>query len=987
MRTLTHGAGLVVLVLVAAVCVAVQPASANGSSGAGAVQSDPGFQGETSRIKDLDARPGKKAPTTRQAEAAQRKGVVAQWNKLGTPGSLSRPGGYLQAGLPTDSVTAARRWIADNSDVLGLSADAANALAVVATNPIGDGAAVLLQQQFGGLAAGLDGQISVGVVGGKVAYVSSTLSPASTLSATATLSSEDALRAAAADVGVDVGEVRVTGDQGGWTLLSASTQHQVQKAKLVAVPTPQNGVRPAWEVLVADDTGDVSVQSFIDAADGSLLDRTNLIDYGSDDPTWKAFRAYPNLDYSSTDTRQTWCWTPTAGCDLALQNPSSPLAWDVNPTTSVPTNTTSGNNDVATEDWNSNSGGHQGTNTSTPSPSRDYTYAWTNQWKTSGCDPTAFTSTTRNDIDAADANLFAMHNRMHDFAYKLGFTETAFNAQVSNFGNGAAENDPEHGNAQKGGIVGGPPAFQSRDNANQNSPPDGTSPTSNMFLWQPIAGSFYAPCVDGDYDMSVIGHEYTHMISNRMVAGPSQGISGFQGGSMGESWSDLDALEYLSENGYIPVDGENPTSVGAYVTGDAKAGIRNYALNANPLNYSDLGYDVTGAEVHADGEIWNAVNWAIRQAFIDRYGAGTPALQHSCADGLTPVTQCPGNRHWIQLVYDAWLLLANGNMSMLDARNALLAADQIRFGGANQDLLWNTFASRGFGKNATSNGGGDSDAVPSFESDLANNATVTFKAVGDADGHPAQLFVGDYQARAVPVADTDPSTPLPDTFKIVPGTYRFTARGDGFGAARVTAQAKPGQVRDLAVNMPRNLASASSGATVTGTGADLGNLIDDTEATQWTATGAPAGQEATVLLDPSVPPQQLARVQVSALVGPGQSRFSALRQFEVQTCLAKDGVDCSQDSQFATIYTSPADAFPSVRPRPRAPELILRSFDVPKTQATHVRLVVLSSQCTGFAGYAGEQDNDPRANTDCATAAAATAAQTVRVAAFQVFSK
>ena len=324
MRTLTHGAGLVVLVLVAAVCVAVQPASANGSSGAGAVQSDPGFQGETSRIKDLDARPGKKAPTTRQAEAAQRKGVVAQWNKLGTPGSLSRPGGYLQAGLPTDSVTAARRWIADNSDVLGLSADAANALAVVATNPIGDGAAVLLQQQFGGLAAGLDGQISVGVVGGKVAYVSSTLSPASTLSATATLSSEDALRAAAADVGVDVGEVRVTGDQGEWTLLSASTQHQVQKAKLVAVPTPQNGVRPAWEVLVADDTGDVSVQSFIDAADGSLLDRTNLIDYGSDDPTWKAFRAYPNLDYSSTDMRQTWCWTPTAGCDLALQNP---LEW------------------------------------------------------------------------------------------------------------------------------------------------------------------------------------------------------------------------------------------------------------------------------------------------------------------------------------------------------------------------------------------------------------------------------------------------------------------------------------------------------------------------------------------------------------------------------------------------------------------------------------------------------------------------------------
>ena len=43
---------------------------------------------------------------------------------------------------------------------------------------------MLLQQRFDGLAAGLDGQISVGVVGGKVVYVSSTLSPDDTLGAT-----------------------------------------------------------------------------------------------------------------------------------------------------------------------------------------------------------------------------------------------------------------------------------------------------------------------------------------------------------------------------------------------------------------------------------------------------------------------------------------------------------------------------------------------------------------------------------------------------------------------------------------------------------------------------------------------------------------------------------------------------------------------------------------------------------------------------------
>ena len=51
-----------------------------------------------------------------------------------------------------------------------------------------------------------------------------------------------------------------------------------------------------------------------------------------------------------------------------------------------------------------------------------------------------------------------------------------------------------------------------------------------MYLWQPIPATFYGPCVDGDYDMSVIAHEYGHLVSNRMVAGPNAGLSGNQAG-------------------------------------------------------------------------------------------------------------------------------------------------------------------------------------------------------------------------------------------------------------------------------------------------------------------------------------------------------------------------------------------------------------------------------------------------------------------------
>ena len=78
-----------------------------------------------------------------------------------------------------------------------------------------------------------------------------------------------------------------------------------------------------------------------------------------------------------------------------------------------------------------------------------------------------------------------------------------------------------------------------------------------MYLWQPIAGTFYAPCVDGDYDMAVIGHEYGHMIENRMIGkGGTRG--GHHAGAMGESLGDLLGMEYLNEYGFVPVSGEEP---------------------------------------------------------------------------------------------------------------------------------------------------------------------------------------------------------------------------------------------------------------------------------------------------------------------------------------------------------------------------------------------------------------------------------------------
>ena len=403
-----------------------------------------------------------------------------------------------------------------------------------------------------------------------------------------------------------------------------------------------------------------------------------------------------------------------------------------------------------------------------------------------------------------------MHNRMHDWSYHLGFTEQTWNMQNDNFGRGEDANDPEQGNAQAGGISGGPPTFAARDNANQITPDDGLAPITNMYLWQPIAGSFYAPCVDGDYDMSVIAHEYGHAITNRMIAGPDDGLSSPQG--MSESWSDQFAMEYLYEFGYAP-SGPRAFTVGEYVTGDDFAGIRNYNMSRSPLNYSHIDYDFVGLQVHASGEVWSATNVDIRAALMKRYGSGNAALQRSCANGATPVTSCPGNRRWIQLSFDSFLLMAVSQVSMVDARDAMLAADMIRFGGANQDLLWNAFAARGLGEGAASAGNADANPMPSFTSPHAKEATVWFLPLGAPLLVPgAQLFVGPYEARAVPMADTDALTPLGDKVQLVPGTYEFVARANGRGHLRIgPVTLKAGQILPLPVLMPTNVASATAG--------------------------------------------------------------------------------------------------------------------------------------------------------------------------------
>jgi hypothetical protein len=1068
-------------------------------------------------LPDLDSRAGTAvSPTSTQLSLVAGMGASASWNQFGTPQSLIKYGDFLATGLTGDPVSAALGWIRANKSLFRLSDQGVNNLELLNDSLLAGNAghAVIFRQHFGNLPSAQDGLITVGIVNGNITYVSSSAAGDGNVPGAATLSGVDAWLKAAADVGRAVGPDSISGlvVKGTWTMFTVAGFSYPQRSRLVAFPTPMEGVRPAYETIVLDVRGGqaTAYASFVDAQTGMVLFRQNRVQqlatttafsgtytatacgtpngpfaaptgtktidvvatsslptndivlnllfgstvvassdvlttpeaihyaptggvpvgnysvqvcpfdtnqtppltYGgaitindtvstqpplSNTPKWKFFTANPPLNLSSTDTRIIGCWldsltslTPAdQECQFALKNLASRAPWDFNLRTNVPNFTTTGNNAKSAEAWFS---------PLTPGPTgfqpadgnRRYVFSWTNTWQTSKCFQ-PFVTGVSHDISAATANLFAMHNRMHDWSYFLGFTEVNSNAQDSNFGNTdpSREHDPELGDAQAGAATGGQPSLLGRDNANQITLNDGIPPITNMYLWQPIAAAFYSPCVDGDYDMSVIGHEYTHLISNRMVAGPDANLTGYQAGSMGESWSDLDAVEYLNEYGFVPTNGENPFSVGAYVTGNKLKGIRNYGLNSGPLNYSDLGYDVPGPEVHSDGEIWNLVNFDIRQALVTKYNASFPAsnaqLQRDCADGKLPANLCPGNRRWIQIVYDAWLLMPAA-ASMLDARDAYLAADMTRFGGANQTELWRIFARRGMGASASSNTNQDSDPTPSFESPKEANATITFNAVASNEGNAhvnAKIYVGQYEARGVPIADTDPATPRPNTAKFVPGTYDFVAQAPGYGMFRFTRSLLANQVATMIISMPTNLASNTKGATATASStlstsaSDApSNAIDDTENTDWSGTGQLGSPQSITVQFAG--PKTIRQVNVSTMLRPGQNRFTALRQFRLDT--STDGVS------FTPVFTSAPDAFPGAIPRPAAPDLILRSFTLPAAiTATHLRLVALTNQCQGGPGFQGAQDSDPLNNSDCTTGNS-TQGNRIRVTELQAFS-
>jgi hypothetical protein len=221
--------------------------------------------------------------------------------------------------------------------------------------------------------------------------------------------------------------------------------------------------------------------------------------------------------------------------------------------------------------------------------------------------------------------------------------------------------------------------------------------------------SAYAKKTDSDLDLGVMGHEYTHGISIRLTCGPSNSNGLSNAEQMGEGWSDFIGLAFTAKKGDV---GSKPRGVGNWLFGQDQTGdgIRTYAystnMSLNPHTYGNLAKAASGVqtEVHYTGEIWCAMLWDMYWGYVDKYG-----FDEDLYNGTG------GNNRAVQVVIDAMKLQPCGP-GFVDARDAILAADSIRYGGANKKIIWDAFARRGLGYSAAQGSAGNcADGEEAFD--------------------------------------------------------------------------------------------------------------------------------------------------------------------------------------------------------------------------------------------------------------------------------
>jgi hypothetical protein len=195
---------------------------------------------------------------------------------------------------------------------------------------------------------------------------------------------------------------------------------------------------------------------------------------------------------------------------------------------------------------------------------------------------------------------------------------------------------------------------------------------------------------DGSFDNGIIAHEIGHGISIRLAGGRFNSGCLTNDEQMGEGWSDWFALMMQLKAGDI---GTASRGIGTYALSQPTdgVGIRSFPYSTNtglnPLTFASTN---TQAVPHGVGSVWATILWDLTWAYIDKYGYDSNIY-----------TGMGGNNKVMQLVIDG-LKIQPCSPTFTEARDALIAADEATTGGQDYCMIWEVFANRGLGVNASS---------------------------------------------------------------------------------------------------------------------------------------------------------------------------------------------------------------------------------------------------------------------------------------------
>ncbi len=305
------------------------------------------------------------------------------------------------------------------------------------------------------------------------------------------------------------------------------------------------------------------------------------------------------------------------------------------------------------------------------------------------------TNTALGNLNAAVTNLFYWNNLIHDVLWRYGFDEPSGNFQKNNMGRGGAGNDFVYADAQDGSGT---------SNANFQTPTDGGNGRMQMYIWGNGGTILYTP--DSDFDNGIIAHEYGHGWSIRLTGGPANSscLNNVEQG--GEGWSDYAALMFTTNwSALTPnlASANLAKGIGTYSLTQPTTGlgIRPYKysydmVNVNgPVTYAKVG-NSNFSEPHGIGSIWATMLWDMTWEIILQDNQ----IVNNIYDTPANILDMRGNVAALKLVNEG-LRLQPCSPSFVDARNAILQADQMLFGGRYRCAIGRAFSRRGLGANAS----------------------------------------------------------------------------------------------------------------------------------------------------------------------------------------------------------------------------------------------------------------------------------------------